>query len=184
MKFRFRYTIEADGTHVARCLDFFSCQAVAPTLGQLRVHAAEVLHKDLSVPPSTCIFRSPRAAADDAPLGNALPIFTVAIRPGAAFALSLRELRTNRILFQRQVARRLGMQLSAYQRLEDPKRANPTLETVARVKKIFPKFDVSILFEPDSSAHSTDGSTTAAAPTTYKCCEKVVSRPPRKSNHI
>jgi antitoxin HicB len=145
MKFRFRYKIEPDGHFFARCLDFSICSAAGANLEELKANAERALHDDLTVPPNTCIYLTPRTAAN--PLER--NVFSVIVRPGAAFALSLRELRTQRVLFQRQVARKLGMHLSAYQRLEDPLRANPTLETIARVREIFPKLDVPGLFESD-----------------------------------
>jgi antitoxin HicB len=154
MKFRFLYQIDSDGVLRARCLDFFSCMATGKSLQELKVNASRELHRDLTVPPHTRILLTPRKA--DPPRGNSeddrfrASVFIVAVRPGAAFALSLREIRTERVLFQRQVSRRLGMQLSAYQRLEDPLRANPTLETVARVQKVFPALNISNLFEPDA----------------------------------
>lgn len=145
MKFRFRYNLEPNGLYFARCLDFSACTVTAANLAELKTNAARALHADLTVPPNTCIYLTPsRASGPLAPM-----VFAVALRPGAAFALSLRESRTERVLFQRQVARRLGMQLSAYQRLEDPQRANPTLETIARVQSVFPKLDVANFFETD-----------------------------------
>lgn len=148
MKFRFRYKTEDDGHFSARCLDFFDSSATGATLEELKRNAAEALHADLTVPPNTTIFPAPTR---NAPSDSELPayVFAVPVRPGAAFALSLREIRTNRVLFQRQIAERLGVNLSAYQRLEDPMRANPTLETVARIHKIFPKLDVANFFESD-----------------------------------
>lgn len=154
MKFRFRYKLESDGMLFARCLDFFSCTAFGATFEQLKINCSRALHSDLTVPPNTCIYLTPR---EDQRLCTSLEerklppdVFTVSVRPGAAFALSLREIRTERVLFQRQVARRLSMQLSAYQRLEDPLRANPTLATIARVQKVFPALDIANLFEPDA----------------------------------
>ena len=145
MKFRFRYKLETDGCYSARCLDFFICTASGATLDELKMNASVALHADLTVPPHTCIYLTP-ARAEKCDVATT---FSVSIRPGAAFALSLRELRTQRILLQRQVADRLGMQISAYQRLEDPQRANPTLATMVRIQKVFPKFDVANLFEPN-----------------------------------
>jgi DNA-binding XRE family transcriptional regulator len=159
MKFRFLYKLESDGSYSARCLDFFICSARGATLTELKTKASLALHEDLTVPPHTCIYRSPphddsrkrveRDGAIDAATNDAANIFSVPLRPGAAFALSLREHRTQRVLMQRQVAGRLGMQISAYQRLEDPQRANPTLKTMARLRKIFPEFDLSDLFETE-----------------------------------
>jgi antitoxin HicB len=54
-----------------------------------------------------------------------------------AVALQLRELRGDKS--QTEIARKLGLTYQAYQRLENPQRANPTLKTLERIAGAFGK---------------------------------------------
>ena len=54
-----------------------------------------------------------------------------------AIALQLRALRGSQS--QTEVAKKLGLTYQAYQRLENPKRANPTLKTLERIAGAFGK---------------------------------------------
>lgn len=58
------------------------------------------------------------------------------------FSHCLRQTRMKEKISQREAAKKMGIRsLSGYQKLE--KRANPTIETVRKIKKAFPSFDVS-----------------------------------------
>lgn len=52
-------------------------------------------------------------------------------------AILLRQLRTGLRLSQKEAARRLRTSYQAYQKLENPRRCNPTLKTLERVGKAF-----------------------------------------------
>ncbi|MDR1996738.1 MAG: type II toxin-antitoxin system HicB family antitoxin [Candidatus Margulisbacteria bacterium] len=63
----------------------------------------------------------------------------VPIKPSLAvsFAITLKQEREKRGLTQKEVARQLGVNWSAYQRIENPRRTNPTLTTVEKLQKVF-----------------------------------------------
>jgi antitoxin HicB len=55
-------------------------------------------------------------------------------------------MRHARALTQKQTAALLGFKnLYSYQRLESPKSANPELATLAKIKSVFPDFDLGAL---------------------------------------
>lgn len=59
----------------------------------------------------------------------------IEVSPNIAFAIELKKARGNRT--QKEVAMSAGMSYQQYQRLENPKKANPTLETLYRLQKVF-----------------------------------------------
>lgn len=63
------------------------------------------------------------------------------ISPESAVSISilLRNIREGLGLSQTQAAKRLGISYQSYQKLENPKRANPTLKTLEKVAKAFAK---------------------------------------------
>ncbi|MCL2791450.1 MAG: type II toxin-antitoxin system HicB family antitoxin [Desulfobulbus sp.] len=63
--------------------------------------------------------------------------YPVAVANHIAIALQLRALRGDQS--QTEIARKLGLSYQAYQRLENPKRANPTLKTLERIAGAFGK---------------------------------------------
>jgi antitoxin HicB len=63
--------------------------------------------------------------------------YPVQVANHIAIALQLRTLRGNQS--QTEIAKKLGLSYQAYQRLENPKRANPTLKTLERIAGAFGK---------------------------------------------
>lgn len=68
----------------------------------------------------------------DAKYANGTPI---EVSPKIAFAIELRKARGNRT--QKEVAKDAGMTYQQYQRLENPKKTNPTLEMLYRLQSVF-----------------------------------------------
>ena len=76
-------------------------------------------------------------------LDNGFPIeeprfkggFPVCVSPKIAFAIELRKARANRP--QKEIAQKAGMTYQQYQRLENPHKTNPTLETLHRLSLVF-----------------------------------------------
>ena len=54
-----------------------------------------------------------------------------------AFAITLKQEREKKGLTQKEVAKQLGVNWSAYQRIENPRRTNPTLTTVEKLQNVF-----------------------------------------------
>ena len=63
--------------------------------------------------------------------------YSVAVANHIAIALQLRALRGSQS--QTEIAQKLGLSYQAYQRLENPKRANPTLKTLEKIAGAFGK---------------------------------------------
>ncbi|MCL2007195.1 MAG: type II toxin-antitoxin system HicB family antitoxin [Treponema sp.] len=61
--------------------------------------------------------------------------YPVSVSSHIAVALQLRELRGEQS--QTDIARRLGLSYQAYQRLENPRKANPTIKTLERIARVY-----------------------------------------------
>ena len=76
-------------------------------------------------------------------LDNGFPIsepnyrggYPVEVSPKVAFAIELRKARANHT--QKEVAEKAGMTYQQYQRLENPHKTNPTLETLYKLQQVF-----------------------------------------------
>jgi antitoxin HicB len=79
----------------------------------------------------------------EADISRGLPIlppafnggYPVTVAPHIVLSLRLRELRGERS--QTDVARKLGLSYQAYQRLENPRKANPTVKTLERIARVY-----------------------------------------------
>ena len=63
----------------------------------------------------------------------------IEIEPGLAFALWLRNTRVSHKMTLADVAEKMGVKYQVYQKLENPKTANPTLKTLKKLEAIFGK---------------------------------------------
>lgn len=61
--------------------------------------------------------------------------YPIEVSPKIAFAIELRKARAGRT--KKDVAQAAGMSYQQYQRLENPRKTNPTLETLCRLQKVF-----------------------------------------------
>jgi len=71
-------------------------------------------------------------------------IYYISPELNVSFAILLRKERENKHLSQKQIAEKLYISYQAYQRFENPRKANPTLKTIAKVEKILGKSLVNI----------------------------------------
>jgi antitoxin HicB len=73
--------------------------------------------------------------------GNGIPPpaytdgYPVRVAPHIAVSLRLRELRGEQS--QTDIARKLGLSYQAYQRLENPRKSNPTVKTLERIAYVY-----------------------------------------------
>lgn len=63
--------------------------------------------------------------------------YSVAPSLNVSFAITLKQEREKQGLTQKEVAKRMGVNWSAYQRIENPRKTNPTLATIAKLQKVF-----------------------------------------------
>jgi antitoxin HicB len=61
--------------------------------------------------------------------------YPIPVASHIALSLRLRELRGD--LSQTDIARRLGLSYQAYRRLENPRKANPTIKTLEKIARIY-----------------------------------------------
>jgi antitoxin HicB len=64
-------------------------------------------------------------------------IYTIPVAPHIAVAIMLRTLRAGRP--QAEIARQLNISYQVYQRLENPRKANPTVKTLEKIARVFGK---------------------------------------------
>ena len=65
--------------------------------------------------------------------------YDIEIGPGLAFALWLRKTRISHNMTLTDVAEKMGVKYQVYQKLENPRTANPTLKTLKKLEIIFGK---------------------------------------------
>ena len=63
--------------------------------------------------------------------------YDIEIEPGLAFALWLRNTRISHKMTLAEAAEKMGVKYQVYQKLENPRTANPTLKTLKKLEKIF-----------------------------------------------
>lgn len=66
-------------------------------------------------------------------------IFQIAPTLNVSFAITLKQERERLGLTQKDVAQKMGVAWSAYQRIENPNKTNPTLTTIGKLEKVFGK---------------------------------------------
>ncbi len=64
-------------------------------------------------------------------------IYDIPVKPHIAVSLMLRKLRAGRT--QQEIARKLKISFQVYQRLENPRKANPTIKTLEKVASAYGK---------------------------------------------
>lgn len=64
-------------------------------------------------------------------------VHPITVAPHVAVAIMLRKLRADSS--QSEIARRLNISYQVYQRLENPRKANPTLKTLEKIARVFGK---------------------------------------------
>jgi antitoxin HicB len=64
-------------------------------------------------------------------------IYMIPVAPHIAVAIMLRTLRAGRP--QAEIARQLNISYQVYQRLENPRKANPTVKTLEKIARVFDK---------------------------------------------
>jgi antitoxin HicB len=145
MFYHFKKHEEPDG-YWADCIEFEGCVTQGDSLEELQKNMGEALNLFLDEPENTNVtFPMP----DKEIKGE--NIVEVPVHPKIAFALVMRMLRRQKGLTQSEIAKLLGMKnIYSYQRLERPKHANPSLTTLAKIKKAFPDFKIDELLFSES----------------------------------
>jgi antitoxin HicB len=137
MKYHFKIHKERLGGYWAEGIELKGCNTQGETESELLYNMEEVLNLYLDEPSdSKMIFPLPKKL-------KGRNIVSIPVQPRIAFALVLRMARLKHHYTQRQTADLLGFKnISAYQKLEKSKTANPGLETLVKVKRVFPEIQI------------------------------------------
>ena len=63
--------------------------------------------------------------------------YSIEVEPHISLAYQLRKIRNG--MTQSQIARKLGISYQAYQKLENPRKCNPTIKTLEKISEVFGK---------------------------------------------
>jgi antitoxin HicB len=138
MKYHFRIHKEKDGYWAESLEEGLNANTQADTMEELHKNMKEVLELCLEEPEeSTYIPPLPD------PSIKGKNIVEVPVDPKIALAAMVRRERLEHKLSQRKAAEKLGFKnVIQYQRLESGKNLNPELETLIKLKRIFPGLSV------------------------------------------
>ena len=141
MKYHFKTHRDKKG-YWAECIELAGCRTQGNDKKELVVNMKEALDLYLSEPEtSSVVFPEPRKNM------KAKNVVEVQVSPSIAFALQLRQIRLKRKLTQKAMMSFLGiLHLSNYQRLENPKKANPELKTLFELQNQLPELSVVKIF--------------------------------------
>ena len=124
--------LDEDGTnYTVRFPDLEGCLTYGPDLDTAKENAREALSAYLESLDS----RSDDIPAASKPKGE--NVFYISPDISVAFAIRIKQVRARKGLTQKEVADKLGIGWASYQRIENPRRTNPTLSTIRRLEEVF-----------------------------------------------
>jgi antitoxin HicB len=146
MKYHFKIYKEKTGFW-AECVELEGCRSQGNTRDELLKNLSEALELFLAEPSdSSALFSLPRSRK---PKGR--DIVAIGVDPHVAFAFLLRQTRLRSHLSIREAAKKLHLtHHAAYQNLENARKANPELSTLAKLKEAFPNFPFELVFDKAS----------------------------------
>ena len=137
MKYHFKVHKEKKGFW-AQCIELVGCVTEADSMEELHKNMQEALNLYVEEPEDS----KELAALPDESIQVSRNIVEVAVDAQIAFAFMVRYNRIQQGLTQQQAAKKMGFDtIYSYQRLEG-KRCNPSLKTIAKIKRAFPEFSV------------------------------------------
>ena len=125
------------GSYLVSFVDFKNINTWGTTLDEARANAEEALNGCLE----SDFERGFQIPDPSAIKGR--NIHSIPVQPHIAIALMLRKLRAGKT--QKEIARKLKISFQVYQRLENPRKANPTIKTLEKVARVYGK-QVSLYF--------------------------------------
>lgn len=142
MHYHFKIHKEGRG-YWAHCLELPGCWVQADSKSHLQTAMNEGLNLYLAEnSDSVVLFPLPQN------IKVTKTILEIEVNPSVAIALSVRQARLKMGLTQKQMMAYLGIKyLSNYQRLEDPKRANPEFKTLVQLMKLLPDLNLGAVID-------------------------------------
>jgi len=128
----------AEGGYVVEFIDIPSCVTEGDTLEEAKTMAKEALSAMLySLDSRSMTIPEPSTAR-----GKGIHYIEPEIK--IAFAITLKKERERLGLSQKDIAERLNVNWTYYQRIENPRRTNPTLGTIEKLQKVFNRQFISL----------------------------------------
>lgn len=136
MKYNFKIHKESKG-YWAECIELEGCRTQGHNIEELKYNMSEVLNLYLAEDEdSVLVFPKPKKI-------KSKNIIEVEVEPAVALAMSIRQERLKQGKTQTEMMRFLEIKnLSNYQRLENPKKANPEFKTLIALIKKLPHLDL------------------------------------------
>ena len=136
MNYHFKIIKETKG-YSAECIELLGCRTQGDSLDELKDNMTEALNLFLSESEnSTLIFKNPKEI-------KRKNVVAIEVDPAVALARSLRQTRLKQGKTQTQMMHFLNINnLSNYQRLENPKKANPEYKTLIALAQKLPQLDI------------------------------------------
>lgn len=125
------YIIKDNDAYLVSFPDMENVITFGSSVDEALVHAEEALNGCLESD-----FERNFTIPDPSPV-NGSNVYQIPVAPHIAVAIMLRKLRAERS--QIDVARQLNISYQVYQRLENPRKANPTLKTLEKIARVFGK---------------------------------------------
>jgi antitoxin HicB len=122
-----------EGGYVVQFIDIPSCVTEGDTLEEAKAMAKEALSGVLASMDSRKI-KIP--VPTEKPEDNA-GIYFIEPDLKIAFAITLKQERERQGLTQKEVAGRMNVNWAFYQRIENPRKSNPTLTTIEKLENVF-----------------------------------------------
>jgi len=128
----------AEGGYIVEFIDIPSCVTEGDTLEEAKEMAKEAL--------SAMLFSlDSRKMAIPAPsLVKKKGVYYIEPELKIAFAITLKKERERMGLSQKEIAERMNVNWAYYQRIENPRRTNPTLGTIEKLQKVFNRRFISL----------------------------------------
>jgi len=121
----------AEGGYIVEFIDIPSCVTEGDTLEEAKAMAKEAL--------SAMLFSldSRKMTIPDSSLVKKKGVYYIEPELKIAFAITLKKERERMGLSQKEIAKRMNVNWTYYQRIENPRRTNPTLGTIEKLQKVF-----------------------------------------------
>ena len=120
-----------DNSYIVSFPDFPNIQTYGDTLEQALIYASEALNGTLE----SDFQRGFKITEPSIPKSKKR--YPIKVLPHITIALQLRKLRNNKS--QVDIAKKLGISYQAYQKLENPRKCNPTVKSLEKIMKVFNK---------------------------------------------
>jgi len=128
----------AEGGYIVEFIDIPSCVTEGDTLEEAKEMAKEAISAMLYS------LDSRKKKIPDPSIVKRSGIYYIEPELKIAFAITLKKERERMGMSQKDIAKRLNVNWTYYQRIENPRRTNPTLGTIEKLQKVFNRQFISL----------------------------------------